>query len=434
MITRGFQSPLQTDLYQLAMASVYHQKQHNPTVTFEYFVRSLPKNRDYLVFAGLAEALEAVRDMKFTRTETNYLRTLPGFQSLNESFFLMLERIRFSGDLWSIPEGTVIQAGMPIIRVTAPLIEAQLLETYLLSVCNFSTSVASKAARMVNAIGETEVSLFEFGSRRAHGPEAGILAARSAFVAGFKGTSNVEAGIRHNIPVVGTMAHSFVTAFPTEEEAFNAFYEVFPETSVFLVDTYNTEQAIDSLVGTEVQGIRIDSGDLAAHAVYARNKLGPDVKIILSNDMNEHTIASILERTQEEGVLPDGFGVGTALSTSKDAPALGGVYKLVAIHTENGYVGTLKNSPGKPSYPGVKQVHQKDGVFTVALENEFPDQGTLLEQIYDQGFQIKPDPTLEEIQQYCLGQLNVYSKVKHTVQYSKGVEDLRQQVLTKLGI
>ena len=344
---------LSTDLYQLTMAAAYFENGRRETATFELFVRSLPPKRSYLIVAGLEQALDFLSQFRFQREEIEYLRAQPMFNRVSREFFDFLAEVRFTGDVWAMPEGTVAFANEPLLRVTAPIIEAQLVETFLLSTINFQTLIASKAARVVTAARGRNV--IDFGTRRAHGPQAGMLAARAAFIGGCAGTSNVEAGHCFGIPIFGTLAHSFIMAFDHEEEAFRAFLKVFPETATILVDTYDTIAAVELLAqkfGPCVPAVRLDSGDLLSLSKKVRKILDAagmtNTKIFSSGDLNEHRIAELLNHDAPI----DGFGVGTQLATSYDSPALGGVYKLVSITGE----GCIKLSRDKATHPLPKQV------------------------------------------------------------------------------
>src|SRR5438309_3780485 len=231
-------SALLTDSYELTMAAAYFDGKFHATASFELFVRALPPQRSFLVAAGLEQALDYLEKVRFEPEDVEYLRRHPVFQHVSAAFFDYLKDFRFSGEVWAMPEGTLVFAEEPLLRVTAPIIEAQVVETFLLSTLTFQTMVASKGARMVEAAQGRDV--VEFGSRRAHGTEAGVLAARAAYIAGCSGTSNVEAGYRFGIPVSGTMAHSWVMSFASERAAYQAYLELFPETAVFLLDTYDT--------------------------------------------------------------------------------------------------------------------------------------------------------------------------------------------------
>ncbi|RME20423.1 MAG: nicotinate phosphoribosyltransferase, partial [Deltaproteobacteria bacterium] len=343
---------LKTDLYELTMLAAYHRAGHNPLATFELFARRLPTNRGYLVFAGLEQALSFLEEFSFSPEDIDYLRGLPAFAGAAEGFFDMLAGLRFTGDVWAVPEGTAVFAGEPLLRVTAPLWEAQIVETWLLSAIHLQTLVASKAARVVDAA--RELAVFDFGSRRAHGPEAGLFAARASYIGGCSGTSNCEAGRRFGIPVAGTMAHSYVMSFPSEREAFQNYLALHPGGTTLLVDTYDIVEAakLAASLGPACKAVRIDSGDLAQLAVKVRKALDDagrkDVRIILSGNLNEYRIEKLLKARAPV----DAFGVGTEMVVSADAPALDLVYKLV----ETDGRPVAKRSRGKSTVGGRKQV------------------------------------------------------------------------------
>ncbi len=400
-------SALATDLYQLTMIAGYDAAGVEGTATFELFVRTLPPNRTFLVAAGLEQALDYLAGLHFTPDEIAWLRSLQTFNSVPARFFdETLRRLRFTGDVWAMPEGTPFFENEPILRITAPLIEAQLVETTLLAIINFQTLVASKAARVVLAADGR--SVMEFGTRRAHGPDAALHAARAAYIVGCSATSNVEAGRRFGIPLAGTMAHAWVTSFSDEVEAFRAYAKVFGDRSVFLIDTYDTVAASRKVVqsGLRPYAVRIDSGDLISlsHEVRAVLDSGGllDTRILASGDMDEWSIAELLSRRAPI----DAFGVGTAISTSRDAPALGGVYKLVEI--ERGGVGipVMKLSGGKATSPGRKQVWRRvlDGRAVgdiMGLESEAapPDGRPLLVPVMRGGARVAAPETLDAIRQ-----------------------------------
>ena len=351
---------LSTDLYQLTMIAGYHAAELMDRATFELYVRRLPPNRSFLIAAGLEQAVEYLENLRFSAEEINHLRSLAVLQGARPQFFdEYLPRFRFSGDVWAVEEGTPVFPPAPLLRVTAPLPEAQLVETSLLALIGFQTSVASRAARMVEAAAGRAV--VEFGARRAHGIEAGVLAARAAFLSGCESTSNVEAGRRFGIPVSGTMAHSWITAFPTEIAAFRQYAEVFGDSTVMLLDTYDTIAAARAIVASQLRprAVRLDSGDLADLSRRVRAILDEgdlrDTAIFVSGDLDEWRIAEIVAA----GAPVDGFGVGAALSTSSDVPSLGAIYKLVEIDRDGAPVPIMKRSPGKESYPGRKQVWRR---------------------------------------------------------------------------
>ncbi|MBI5498952.1 MAG: nicotinate phosphoribosyltransferase [Deltaproteobacteria bacterium] len=345
-----------TDLYQLTMAAAYHVNHMADTATFELFVRTLPRQRGFLLVAGLEEALGYLEAARFAPEDLDYLRSLPQFRGVPEDFFAYLARFRFTGDVRAVSEGTPVFAGEPILQITAPLPEAQLVETYLLSVVNFATLVGTKAARMVEAAAGRAV--VDFGFRRAHGPHAAVSAARAAFLGGCVGTSNVEAGRRWGIPVFGTASHAFVMACPSETEAFQRYHRAFPTEMLLLIDTYDTLQGVKKAIalGDPLKGVRLDSGDLLALSREVRRMLDDagyrDTRIVASGDLDEHRIAELLA----QGAPIDVFGVGTSLVTSHDAPSLEGVYKLVELGEGEQALGRIKTSAGKETLPGRKQV------------------------------------------------------------------------------
>lgn len=339
------------------MIAGYHAAGLTARATFELYVRELPDNRSFLIAAGLEQALEYLEGLRFSDEDIAYLRAVPALQNVQREFFDdYLPQFRFTGDVWAIDEGTPVFPPEPLLRVTAPLPEAQLVETALLAVVGFQTSVASRAARIVEAASGRAVA--EFGARRAHGIEAGVLAARAAFVAGCESTSNTEAGRRFDIPLSGTMAHSWVTAFPDEFRAFKAYSDVFGNSGVLLLDTYDTLAAARLIAGSDLKprAVRLDSGDLVSLSRHVRAILDSsglqDTRILASGDLDEWRISEIVAARAPI----DGFGVGAALSTSSDVPSLGAVYKLVEIEREGAAVPIMKLSPGKQTHPGRKQV------------------------------------------------------------------------------
>jgi nicotinate phosphoribosyltransferase len=356
MLPRGPFSGLLTDLYELTMAAGYVQSRFHARATFELFVRTLPRRRNYLVAAGLEQALDFLENVRFSSEDISYLRGLPFFRHVQSDFFDYLSRFEFTGEVWALPEGTIFFPGEPLLRVTAPIAEAQLVETSLLSILHFQTLIASKAARVITAASGRPV--VEFGSRRAHGVEAGVLAARAAFVGGCEGTSNTYAGRRFGIPVYGTQAHSWIMAHEDEAEAFRDFLNVFPENSTLLVDTYDVRAAIEKIIalGRKPGGVRLDSGDVLADSMWVRQRLDQagwnDAQIFASGELDEDRIATLVR----SGACIDAFGVGTALSTSADSPNLGVIYKLVEVDLGDTVRNAAKFSQEKITYPGRKQV------------------------------------------------------------------------------
>src|SRR4051812_37961906 len=373
----GLLTPAETallvDLYELTMSASYLARGINEDAIFELFPRRLPPRRDWLLAAGLGPTLEILHELRYRDGELAYLRSLDMF---DEEFLDYLAGFRFTGDVEAIPEGTVTFANEPLLRVTAPLIEAQLVETVLLNQINFQTMIASKAARVVLAAGGGKSgageSVVDFSPRRDHGADAAMKVARSAAVAGCGGTSNVAAAMRYGLRPVGTMAHSYVLAFDTEEEAFRCFIESFPEGTVMLVDTYDTLQGVRNAIaaardkGVSLAGVRLDSGDLGKLARESRRLLDEagmtETRIAASGDLNEARIASLVDA----GAPIDLWGVGTDLGTSRDSPVVNGVYKLVARHRGGEWQGVWKRSADKATIPGPKQVFRSYSGGTLA--------------------------------------------------------------------
>lgn len=393
-----------TDLYELTMLRGYHETGHTPTATFQLFVRSLPPDRGYLVAAGLEQVVHYVEQLDFAGRELDYLAEL-GF---DDEFLAFLADLEFTGELRALPEGTPFFPDEPVVEVTAPIVEAQLFETLAINQVAFQSLIATKAARMRDAVerfGDGQ-SLVDFGSRRAHGTDAGMKAARAAAIGGFDGTSNVAAGEAFGLEVFGTMAHSWVQAFETERESFEAFVDVFGADSALLVDTYDTVEGakiageVAEAAGVDLGGVRLDSGDLATLSKRVREVL-PDAPIFVSSGMDEYAIREFLE----SGGVADGFGPGTALVTSSDAPKLEAVYKLVAVERDGDLHPTMKLSPGKVTYPGQKSVHRVvDGgeyrrdVLAERGERDVPGDD-LLVTVFAEGERVYDLPALDEIRE-----------------------------------
>jgi nicotinate phosphoribosyltransferase len=404
-------SALSTDLYELTMVGGYFVAGLSGRATFDLFVRQLPPTRNYLIAAGLEQALDFLESFHFTQEEIRFLRTVPALAKLPAAFFDdYLPRLRFTGDVWAIEEGTPVFAEEPLMRVTAPLPEAQIVETALIAETMFPTSVASRAARVVHAAAGRPV--MEFGARRAHGIDAGIRAARAAYLAGFNSTSIVEAGRRFGMPLSGTMAHSWVMAFADEQTAFRTYAEVFGD-AVFILDTYDAVAAANMVAtsGLKPRAVRIDSGDLVAVSRAVRRVFDEhglvDTSIVASGDLDEMRIVEIVAA----GAPIDGFGVGTSVSTSSDAPALSGVYKLAEIERDGRGVPVIKTSPGKRTYPGRKQVWRvmRNGIAVedvLSLEHSQPPAGAepLLREVMKNGIRCSRPP-LNEIRERCRQQV-----------------------------
>jgi len=400
-----------TDLYELTMAAAYFELGMKQRAAFELSVRSLPKNRSYLICAGLEQAVSYLQDLRFTGEQVDYLRALPVFKQVGDEFFEYLRDLTFTGTVRAIAEGTPVFAGEPLLQVEAPIIEAQIVETFLLSMVNYQTLVGSKAARVVEAarVDGKARAVVDFGSRRAHGPDAAVLAARAAFIGGCVGTSNVEAGCKLGIPTSGTEAHSFIMAFEREEDAFSGYYRCFGGEAILLVDTYDVIEGVGKAIRAApgMRGVRIDSGDIIALSKEARKLLNEaglrDALIVASGDLDEYAIARLVEG----GAQVDGFGVGTKLVTGDDAPYIGGIYKLVAVEKDGHWEPRLKLSAEKPSYPGMKAVFRfsdpETGEYThdlIAGAEESRPEGaqSLIETVMEDGALAAQLPSLEDIQ------------------------------------
>ncbi len=434
---------LATDLYELTMAAGYFAAGRNERASFELFVRELPPNRSYLVVAGLEQALHFLRTLRFSDDALRYLRSQPVFRHVADAFFNYLRRFRFSGDVDAMPEGTIAFASEPLLRITAPLIEAQVVETYLLATLNYQTLVATKASRVVAAARGRAV--VDFGSRRAHGPQAGLLAARAAYIGGCVGTSNVLAGHLLGIPIFGTQAHSWVMAFDSEEEAFRSYLETFPEHTTLLLDTYDTLAAARkaAALGPRVAGVRLDSGDLAPLSRRVRRILDDAgmaaTRILASGDLNEYRIAELLR----QGAAIDAFGVGTDLVTSRDAPALGAVYKLVELAVNGRSAPRLKRSEQKETYPGRKQVRRilaPRGCYhrdVICLEGEPHEGEPLLVPVMRGGRLVAPLPSLKEARERAAASLallpprfrRLQRPATYPVRWSPGLKKLRASLI-----
>ena len=439
------------DLYELTMAQAYFKYKRNTLACFDLFVRDLPLNRNYLLVSGLSDIIDFVSNLKFSKIALDYLKTKKLF---SQDFLDYLKNFRFKGDLWALPEGELCFANEPILRVEANIIEAQILEGFLLNTINLQTMLASKASRIV--IAAKDKQLYDFSLRRTQGQDAAIKAARCSYIAGFSGTSNVLAGFLYNIPVVGTMAHSFVMSFPKEIESFLAYSNCFPEKTILLVDTYNTEKGIKNAIkvglqlkkrGFRLLGIRLDSGDIVSLAKKARQMLDRAglnyVKILASGNLDEYKIEKILKSQPPI----DSFGVGTHMGTSSDSPYLDVIYKLSQVsYDKKKFLPTMKLSQRKSNYPGRKQIYRikdKDGIFLrdiLGLEEEKIKGIPLLRKVIDKGKIVYRSPNLEKIKEYALENLSYLSfsykdinkKVVYPVIISKGLDKLTKDLRKNL--
>jgi nicotinate phosphoribosyltransferase len=397
----GASPGLVTDLYELTMAAAYQAAGIEHEATFELSIRRLPPERRFLVAAGLEDALAGLEQLRFSSDDLSYLA---GLDMLPVRFLDCLAELRFTGDVWAVPEGEVVFAGEPLVRVTAPVIEAQLVETLLLNRIASQTMLASKAARVAIACGDRR--FVDFSARRDHGVDAAMAAARSSWIAGAAGTSLVAAGRQWGIPVSGTMAHSFVMAFDDERDAFRAYARCFPQGVVLLIDTYDTVEGARRAVevahdlageGITLMGVRLDSGDLLTLSREVRAVLDGaglhDVDIMASGDLDENRIHDL----RSAGADIDAFGVGTQLGTSADAPSLGAVYKLV----EDADGPKMKLATGKVTLPGRKQVWRLGERDVVGLHDEPVDGRPLLAEAMRGGRRTAPPEQLDSIRDGC---------------------------------
>jgi nicotinate phosphoribosyltransferase len=435
-------SALLTDLYELTMAQAYQEHGMEEPAAFEFFVRKLPPHRNFLVAAGLEQVLDFLSGLRLTQEELTWLDQTGRF---TPALLRYLETLRFTGDVDAMPEGTIFFPHEPILRIVAPLPQAQLVETRVMNLLNFQTMIASKAARSV-LVAEGK-PLIDFGLRRAHGAEAGLLAARASYLAGFAGTATVLAGMAYGIPLYGTMAHSFVQAHKDEAVAFEHFAQTQPDNVVLLIDTFDTEAAAHRVVtlalslkakGISVKGVRLDSGDLADHARKVRRILDEGglshTQILASGNLDEYRLKDLVESCAPI----DSFAVGTAMTTSADAPSLDCAYKLQE------YAGRpcRKRSEGKATWPGRKQVYRHShhtGRYEYDLVTTIDDKvgdSPLLEPVMKEGRRLPPSPTLTEMCQRVarqLGQLPASLRVLedspiYEVRISSSLQDLAQTV------
>ena len=405
---------LSTDFYQLTMGAAYYQynldnniKEKDDIAVFNYFVRKYPKNRNYLIFAGLEQVIHYLQNARFSEKTIEFLRKKDVFKEIDSSFFDdYLPKFKFMLDVWAMREGNFFFPNEPIIKIQGSMFHAQMAETYILNVINYQTIVASKASRIKN-IAKQKI-LLEFGTRRSHSPLAGVYAARASYIAGFNGTSNVIADIELGINSSGTMAHSFVQRFDNEMESFDVYTNIYGDNSILLIDTYDTEQAAKKIskFKNSIKAVRIDSGNLVEHSKKVRKILDENgcekVQIVASSDLNEYKIKKILE----SNAPIDAFGVGTELATSRDDPTIAGVYKLI----EYNHKPKIKISENKLTNPGKKQIYRiynkqgefKDDVITLDNEPAPPNSEALLIPVMKEGILITELPDLKNIQQYYI--------------------------------
>ena len=415
-----FSKSLFAAFYQLTMAHAYWQNDRIGQSTFSLFIRRFPPTRGYMVFAGLEDILDHLQNFGFNSTDIDYLTSLNHFE---KEFLDYLSELKFTGQVRSIQEGTVFFPNEPVLEITAPLIEAQIIENYLLNRVNLETVLATKAARSIYAAKGRTIS--EVGSRRSHGIDSADSLVRIGKIVGIQSTGNVHGAAKHSQKISGTMAHSFITSFDSELEAFRAFARSFPDTSVFLVDTFDTEQGTQNAIkvakemlenGHSLNGVRLDSGDFGLISKEVRKMLDDaglhEVKIIVSGDIDEYMINKLVE----SNAPIDSFGIGTKMATSSDSPAIDCVYKLVEYENKP----VMKLSKGKETLAGRKQVFrftQDNGAYkkdTLALDDEDKTQylgsHPLLETVLENGHLTRPHPTLENLNQHFLNQ---FSAITH---------------------
>ena len=439
---------LATDFYELTMSAGYFQynlensiDDQNDISTFELFVRKLPRNRNYLIFAGLEQVIHYLQNARFNERTIEYFRSREVFKNIDPKFFEeYLPNFKFDLDVWSIPEGQFFFPNEPIMRIEGPTIQAQLAETYILNVITYQTVVASKASRIRNIAGNRII--VDFGTRRSHSPLAGVYAARASYIAGFNGTSNCVADLELGIKASGTMAHSWIQRFPTELESFKTFYKIYGKNSILLIDTYDIKNGALNACKTskDIRGVRIDSGDLVENSKIVRKILDENglksAIITLSSDLNEHKIKDLIEK----GAPADAFGVGTEMVTSRDDPVVNSVYKLIQ---HNG-IPKIKISEGKITYPGKKQVYRvydENGKFVkdiLMLENETPPDKfePFLAPIMRKGELIYDLPSLDKIQQFYFKNMKKlpeeYKKLEQLnlfrLELSNGIKELTQKL------
>ena len=438
-----------TDFYELTMAQAYWRSGVTGHASFSLFFRRSPPGRGFLVFAGLETILDYLEEFRFSAADLDFLASLQQFEP---DFLDYLSDLEFTGQVRAMREGTICFPNEPVIEVSAPVIEAQIIETFLLNQATFQTNVASKAARVVQAANGRTV--FDFGARRAHGTDAAMLLARSAYLAGAVGTSNVKAASKYDISPVGTMAHSFVMAFEHEADSFRAYASTFPESSTFLVDTYDPVAGLRNAVevgremaarGQRLVGVRLDSGDLGELARTARTMLDEaglsETMVVVSGGLDEFEVESLMHA----GAPIDGFGIGTKLGVSADAPYLDSAYKLVEYLSRP----VLKLSADKQTLPGCKQVFRKTGAtrtyagdVIARLEEGPPDESAfpLLETVMADGRRTKPSPLLGDLRDEFMRSIEQlpadYRRLggpnTYPVEVSDGLRSLQAEVVDEL--
>ena len=435
---------LLTDLYQLTMNAAYADNNKDDTATFEMFIRKLPNGWGYFIANGIEDAIDYATNLKFTEEDISYLRSQNLF---SEAYLSTLKDFKFEGEIRTVKEGTPVFPNEPILSITGKRTQVQFLESTILNIVNHQTMIATKANRVVNAA--KGATVFDFGLRRAQGEDAAMKGARATYIGGAVATSNVMAGREYGIPIKGTHAHSFVMSFDTELEAFRAYAKTFPDHSTLLIDTYDIEQGAKNAAivakelaakGHKLYGVRLDSGDLAEGSHKVRSILNSeglfDVKIVASNDLNEHKIAELVRRSARI----DAYGVGTEMITAKPEAAVSGVYKIV----EDSHGGKMKLSPGKESMPGKHQIYRaaikgQYEIDTITLANETAPGTPLLEVAVKDGVRVRETPTLDEIRNYALAEVaklpmrlkDNHAVCSYTIEKSDGLQQLTNKLVAE---
>lgn len=438
---------LLTDLYQLSMAKGYWKSgAYNTESIFHLYFRNIPYQSNYAISAGLELVLNYLENLTFDPSEIQYLGNLRGNDGksiFDESILNYFQRFKFDCTVFAIPEGTAIQANSPVIRVEGPLIQAQLIESTLLNIINYSTNIATKAA-LIKSVAKND-ACFDFGLRRAHGPDGALSASRAAFIGGFDGTSNVEAGFIYGIPVRGTHAHSWVMSYENELDAFRTFADTMPNNCTLLIDTYETKKGIKNAIqvgqemkskGLVLQGVRLDSGDLLSLSKLVRNALDEaglnDTKILATNDLDEN----IIEELKKKGAKIDLWGIGTKLVSSSES--LSGVYKLSALKNGGHWINKIKKSDdyNKISWPGKLQLNRqiKDNLIYDTLYSEldsenYVKENDLLIKVMENGKRILNRPSLKEIREQVLSFIHqIPMKNEHSWSVDNKLSELRNEL------
>lgn len=439
------------DLYEISMSASYFDFKKDAKAVFDLFIRRMPSNRSFFVAAGLEDVMDYLSNFSFDSGSIEFLRKQGIF---SDNFLDYLSKLRFSGDVWALREGEIFFPNEPVIRVIAPIIEAQLVESYLLNTINLNATIATKASRITMAAKDKGV--YDFSLRRTHGVDASLKVARASYIAGCKGTSNVLAAMKYNIPVVGTMAHSFVMSFENELESFISFAKTFPKNSILLVDTYDNFKGVKNAIvvakeleksGFKLNGIRLDSGNLVNLSKKIRKILDQAglsyVKIFASGNLDEYKIAKLLNVKSPI----DSFGVGTNMGVSEDAPYCDVIYKISEVTDSKGeFSPTMKLSIGKTTYPGRKQIYRNldsKGMFAkdiLALEDESLRGAPLLAKVMEKGKSIYFPPSLDEIKKFTQDNLlrlpEKYKRLNNARRYpvvvSRGLKTHTNKVLKSI--